>query len=268
MPGSSSTASPTTCSVADPAGRVSLRDSRPDDAEQRALRVAWSRQQAAQAMLTRDADLTHDRTGPRARPPGPGGARACAAAAGRRAGRDRGARRRGHPGGPDPAQRSRPAAGGAPAGRQRLLPQWTAASYPGYGYGWYPGYGYGFFGYGGSFVTGLLAGELLPTPSRPGAATAASAWSGYDVGYGQGYDQGYGSGLDAGAQGDQGDFVSGDPGYVTDSSYDPAQGDAYSGGDFVSGDPGYVGDAGGFDSGGFDGGFDSGGFDGGGGSDN
>ena len=69
-------------------------------------------------------------------------------------------------GGPDPAAR-RDQPESAPPRRQQLLRDYTPASYPGYGYGWYPGYGYGFFNYGGSFVTGILAGELLANAFDP-----------------------------------------------------------------------------------------------------
>jgi hypothetical protein len=84
-------------------------------------------------------------------------------------------------GGPDPSQRQDQAQSEPPV-RQRLLPQWTAASYPGYGYGWYPGFGYGFYDYDGSFVTGLLAGELLTEAFSPwGGVGGFGGYGGYDV---------------------------------------------------------------------------------------
>jgi hypothetical protein len=231
--------------ITDPAGRVALRD---DDAnpEQRALRVAWSRLQAAEGMLGGAADrATVDR------------ARALVAQG--RAALEHAQRL--HDGvpeeqdvlrlaaqgsGPDPSQRKDQAQSEPPA-RQRLLPQWTAASYPGYGYGWYPGYGYGFYDYGGSFVTGLLAGELL--------TEAFSPWGGFG-GFG-GY-AGYEGGGDPGASfgNDSGGVVQGgDPSYGTDSWDGSTQGDlgsndsgSYDGG----GDPSYGSDGGDFggDSGG------------------
>ncbi|BEP15227.1 hypothetical protein acdb102_35380 [Acidothermaceae bacterium B102] len=228
--------------ITDPAGRVALRD---DDAspQERALKVAWSRLQAAQAMLSGTADRADiDR------------ARALTAQG--RAALDHAQRLRdGVPdeaevlrlaragGGPDPTQRYDQAQS-APPVRQQLLSQWTAATYPGYGYGWYPGFGYGFYDYGGSFVTGLLAGELLSDAFSPwGGYGGFGGYGGYDVGYGSGYDTGYDAGVQQGQ--DPGvDPSGGDPSYGQDGSYDTG---SYDSGSY---------DAGSFDSGSFDGGGD------------
>lgn len=238
--------------ISDPAGRVALRDEE-SSPEERSLRVAWSRLEGAQAMLSEQADT---RTIERAR-----GLTAQGRAALEHAQRLRDGvpdestvldlARQGS--GPDPGQRfDQPQS--APPVRQRLLPQWTAASYPGYGYGWYPGYGYGFYNYGGSFVTGLLAGELIADAFSPwGGYGGFGGYSGYDVGYDSGYDSGYGAGDDTSQDGQAGvDSSQGD---------DPSFGADTGAGSYDSGSY----DSGSYDSGGFDSGsFDSGGFDGGG----
>jgi hypothetical protein len=202
--------------ITDPAGRVAIRDVADADPEQRALKVAWSRQQAAAEMLSRTTDrATVDRAGvlarqgraaleqaQRLRDGVPGESEVLALAAQR--------------GGPDPSLRQDQARAG-PSARQQTLQEYTAASYPGYGYGWYPGYGYGFFDYGGSFVTGLLAGELLAQAFDPWGGYGG--FGGYDQGYTSGYEQGYdqGQAADPGYGTDTWDDGSADPGYGTDS---------------------------------------------------
>jgi hypothetical protein len=177
--------------IADPGGRLALPEDDPGP-ERRALTVAWSRLQAAQAMLSATADrATVGRAG-------------ALAVQGRAALEHAQRLRDGVPeqaevlrlaaqrGGPDPSQRH-DAAQSAPPLPQRILPQYTAASYPGYGYGWYPDYGYGFYGYGGSFVTGLLAGELLTDAFDPwGGNGGFGGYAGYDVGRAQSADPGAG----------------------------------------------------------------------------
>jgi hypothetical protein len=225
--------------ITDPGRRVALPGMDPDDAVDRALRVAWSRQEAAAGML---ASAKSEDDVRRAR---------LLAAQGRSAlehaqrlrdgvpGESEVYRRAAEAGGPRPDDRLADAPPGADS-RQRMLPQYTAASYPGYGYGFYPGYGYGFFDYGGSFVAGILAGELL--------SGAFGGWGAGGYGYDQGYDAGYGQGYDAG-QDQGGDYGGGDYG-----GGDFGGGD-YDGGDFGGGDYG-GGDMGGSDYGG---GGDSGG---------
>jgi hypothetical protein len=242
--------------VADPAGRVALRYEE-SDPQERALRVAWSRLEAAQAMLSERADTP---TIERARGLTAQGRAALEHALRLRDGVPDEAEvldlaRRGN--GPDPSQRfDQPQS--PPPVPQRLLPQWTAASYPGYGYGWYPGFGYGFFGYGGSFITGLLAGELIADAFSPwGGYGGFGGYSGYDVGfdsgYGSGYDAGYGAGVDQTQDGQGQDFSQGD-----DPSFAADTGAGYDAGSY---------DSGSYDSGSFDSGGDFGSDSGGGGGD-
>lgn len=205
--------------VNDPAGATALPGSDgAADAAGRALQVAWSRQQAAAAMLARasaESDVTRARLladqgraalqhAQRLRDGVPGESEVYALA-GRR-------------GGPDP--RSRTDAPSGQAGRQPVRSQWTVASYPGYGYGFYPGYGWGFFDYGGSFIGGLLAGELIDD------AFGGWGYGGYDGGFGTGYDQGYDAGYDAGV--DQGADAGG-------GGWGDAGGGDWGGGDFGGG---------------------------------
>jgi hypothetical protein len=223
--------------ITDPGRRVALAGMDPaDDAVDRALRVAWSRQEAAAGML---AGAKSEDDVRRAR---------LLAAQGRSALEHAQRLRDGVPGesevyrkaagaeGPRPEDRLADAPSGVST-RQRLLPQYTVASYPGYGYGFYPGYGYGFFNYGGSFVAGMLAGELLD--GAFGAWGGGGYAYGYDQGYGAGYDQGYGTGFDQSGDYGGGDYSGGDYG-----------GGAWGGGDMGGGDWGGGDMGGGGDSGG------------------
>jgi hypothetical protein len=218
--------------ITDPGRRVALAGMDPaDDAVDRALRVAWSRQEAAAGQLAgarTEDDVRRARV---------------LAAQGRSAlehahrlrdgvpGESEVYRKAAEAGGPRPEDRLADAPDGAGA-RQRMLPQYTVASYPGYGYGFYPGYGWGFFDYGGSFVTGLLAGELLG--GAFGGWGAGGYDYGYDSGYGAGYDQGYDAGQDQGGDYGGGDYGGGDYG-----------GGDWGGGDMGGGDFGGGGDSGG-----------------------
>ena len=239
--------------ITDPAGRVALRDDS-SSPEERSLRVAWSRLDAAQAMLSESADRSAI---DRARALTSQGRSALEHAQRLRDGvpdeaQVLGLARQGS--GPDPSQRyDQPQS--APPVRQRLNRQWTAASYPGYGYGWYPGFGYGFYDYGGSFVTGLLAGELISDAFSPwGGYGGFGGYSGYDVGFDSGYGSGYDVGFDqpqdipGGADYNQGNDPSfgvdpGDGSYDSGGSYDSSSdsGSFDSGGDF-GGDSGGGGD--------------------------
>lgn len=178
-------------------------------------------------------------------------------------------------GGPDPDQRlDRDPAGSPPyqppTGQQQrggtttidnrtTVNNYTTTSYPGYGYGFYPGAGYGYFGYGGSFVGGVLVAEMLGGFGGYGGfgwgggglGGYGGGWGGYDQGYDMGYDRGY----DAG--GDQGG------GY--DSAADVGGGGGGWGGGFDTGADVGGGDWGGGGGGGDWGGGGGGGGDGGGG---